>query len=223
MMRKLMGLMCLSALVCGCGGDGGSSGGEETKAPASVSDHTGPVVFMGDSITHGWPLPTSYVDTGISGETSVAMLARFQTAVISLQPSVVHILAGTNDVWQIPGATIDSVAEMAQEAAAAGACVIIGTIPPDSYLWTLQAAADLPVFITTQAQMNEIIAKWNADIELLAQTYGYRLANYHALFVDAEGNQIESLFSDGAHPNDQGYTLMDGVVQPLIADCQEGI
>src|SRR5258706_5582052 len=64
------------------------------------------VVFMGDSITDAWPQPRfgeffpgkPYIGRGISGQTPPQMLLRFRTDVIALQPKVVVILAGTNDI-----------------------------------------------------------------------------------------------------------------------------
>src|SRR6202007_2773586 len=64
------------------------------------------VVFMGDSITDGWQRPQfggffpgkPYIDRGIGGQTTPQMLLRFRPDVIALQPRVVVILAGTNDI-----------------------------------------------------------------------------------------------------------------------------
>ena len=63
------------------------------------------VVFMGDSITEGWHLDSpsgfpgkGYINRGISGQTTPQMLVRFRQDVIDLQPKVVVILAGTNDI-----------------------------------------------------------------------------------------------------------------------------
>src|SRR5258708_19502339 len=64
------------------------------------------VVFMGDSITDNWNKPAfggffptrPYLDRGISGQTTPQMLVRFPADVIGLNPQVVVILAGTNDL-----------------------------------------------------------------------------------------------------------------------------
>src|SRR5947209_6754962 len=61
------------------------------------------VVFLGDSITDSWNLAKyfpgkPYVNRGISGQTTPQMLIRFRQDVIDLQPKVVVILAGTNDI-----------------------------------------------------------------------------------------------------------------------------
>ena len=63
------------------------------------------VVFMGNSITEGWKnqMPNmfdnqTFINRGISGQTTPQMLLRFRTDVIDLKPEVVVILAGTNDI-----------------------------------------------------------------------------------------------------------------------------
>ena len=61
------------------------------------------VVFFGDSITDMWHLDESfpgkpYINRGIGGQTTPQMLVRFREDVINLQPKVVVILAGTNDI-----------------------------------------------------------------------------------------------------------------------------
>src|SRR5437667_863150 len=61
------------------------------------------VVFFGDSITDMWKLEEyfpgkPYINRGISGQTTPQMLVRFRQDVIDLQPKVLVILAGTNDI-----------------------------------------------------------------------------------------------------------------------------
>src|SRR5688572_20714340 len=71
------------------------------------------VVFMGDSITDSWDdawaggfFPgRDYVNRGISGQTTPQMLVRFRPDVLALSPSVVVILAGTNDLAGNTGPT----------------------------------------------------------------------------------------------------------------------
>src|SRR5690348_9932214 len=61
------------------------------------------VVFFGDSITDIWKLSDyfpgkPYINRGIGGQTTPQMLVRFRQDVIDLNPKVVVILAGTNDI-----------------------------------------------------------------------------------------------------------------------------
>jgi lysophospholipase L1-like esterase len=174
----------------------------------------GLVAFIGDSITAGWQLPASYINAGISGQNSGQMLARFSTSVLAHHPAVVEILAGTNDVRESYPANVNSIATMAEEASASGACVIIGTIPPDTN-WAFTG------FITSQAQMNTIIANFNAEIFALGAAYGYEIADYHSVLVLPDGDQNSYLFNDGTHPDAAGHAAMWEVVSPLIAECLE--
>ena len=70
-------------------------------APLAAGENR--VVFMGDSITDAWKIEDSfpgkpYINRGISGQTTPQMVVRFRQDVIALQPKVVVILAGTNDI-----------------------------------------------------------------------------------------------------------------------------
>jgi len=74
------------------------------EVPAKVKKEKR-VVFMGNSITEGWARvhpdwfkENNYFGRGISGQTSPQMLLRFYADVIALEPDVVVINAGTNDI-----------------------------------------------------------------------------------------------------------------------------
>ena len=63
------------------------------------------VVFLGNSITIGWQEThpeffenKTYVNRGISGQTTPQMLVRFYADVIDIRATTVVILAGTNDI-----------------------------------------------------------------------------------------------------------------------------
>ena len=87
------------------------------------------IVFMGNSITESWSSlypeffsGKSYINRGISGQTTAQMLVRFRADVIDLQPKAVVILAGANDIAGNTGpvtikmiaANIKSMAELAR-------------------------------------------------------------------------------------------------------------
>ena len=106
------------------------------------------VVFMGDSITDAWGRSTGiffpgepYVNRGISGQTTPQMLIRFWPDVIALQPRVVVILAGTNDVAGNTGPSTpemiqDNFMAMADLATANGIRVVLASIlPAADYPW----------------------------------------------------------------------------------------
>src|ERR1700675_802463 len=66
------------------------------------------VVFLGDSITDYWKLADyfpgkPYINRGIDGQTTPQMLVRFRQDVINLRPTVLVVLAGTNDIAGVTG------------------------------------------------------------------------------------------------------------------------
>ena len=83
---------------------------EDNKRYTNLYDNEDRVVFMGNSITQNWKttLPEffegkSYINRGISGQTTPQMLIRFRPDVIDLKPKVVIILAGINDIAENTG------------------------------------------------------------------------------------------------------------------------
>src|SRR5881227_2661170 len=107
------------------------------QAPAAGENR---VVFFGDSITDIWKLDESfpgkpYVNRGIGGQTTSQMLVRFRQDVINLQPKVVVILAGTNDIAGNSGPMLledieANYASMAELARANGINVVFSSVLP---------------------------------------------------------------------------------------------
>ena len=107
------------------------------------------VVFYGDSITDFWGRSTgsffpgkSYVNRGISGQTTPQLLIRYQQDVVHLNPAVVVVLAGTNDIagntgQATPEMIEDNFASMAAIAKQNGIKMVIASILPASrYFWS---------------------------------------------------------------------------------------
>ncbi|HKP14556.1 MAG TPA: GDSL-type esterase/lipase family protein, partial [Gemmatimonadaceae bacterium] len=100
------------------------------------------VVFMGNSITDGWAksFPAMfpgkpYVGRGISGQTTPQMLVRFRQDVVALQPKVVVILAGINDIAGNSGPSTqamiaDNLMSMTEIAKANGIRVVLSSVLP---------------------------------------------------------------------------------------------
>ncbi len=178
------------------------------------------VVFMGDSITEGWhftgpngsfPTTPSYVNRGISGQTSPQMLVRFRQDVVDLQPKVVVILAGTNDVAGNTGPmTIEqteaNIADMADIAKSNGIRVVLCSVLP---------AFDFPWHpgMEPAPKINAI----NAWIKSYAAEKGYVYVDYHTAMKDGRDGIPSLLSLDGVHPNLAGYAIMAPLVEAGIA------
>ena len=175
------------------------------------------VVFMGDSITDAWPrrsagfFHTGNVGRGISGQTTPQMLVRFQQDVVPLGPQVVVINAGTNDIAGNTGpSTIDMITNnlraMAQLAETAGIKVVLASITPAyDYPWRrgMEPAAK--------------VAAVNQWMKGYCEGHGCVYADYHSALSDEKGETKEGLSTDGIHPNEAGYAVMEPIARAAIA------
>ena len=176
------------------------------------------VVFYGNSITDVWAQYFStmfpgkpYVGRGISGQTTPQMLVRFRQDVVALQPKVVVILAGTNDIAGNTGPSTlemieDNFMSMVQIAKAHRIRVVLSSVlPVYDYPWKpgLEPAP-------------KIIAL-NAWLERYARETGEVYLDYHSAMADARGGLSPALARDGVHPTDAGYRLMAPLAERAIA------
>lgn len=166
------------------------------------------VVFMGDSITEGWHLDTSfpgkpYVNRGISGQTSSQMLLRFQQDVVDLKPKVVLILAGTNDFAENTGpVTLEQVEgniiSTAQLGTANGIRVVLCSVLPSvRFPWHPELADPATK-----------IAALNRWMKAYAAQEKYVYVDYYSAMKDSAGGLPSGLSTDGVHPLPAGYAIM---------------
>ena len=193
------------------------------KPPAKTEKR---VVFMGDSITDAWVQPQfggffpgkSYIDRGISGQTTPQMLIRFRPDVIALQPKVVVILAGTNDlagntgpmtVEQIEG-NLQSMDELAH--ANKIRVVLASVLPVSNYGHDREGK---PVDMRIKRQPEKIL-ELNTWIKKYASAHGDIYLDYFAATVDEHGLFKAELSEDGLHPNAKGYAVMTPLAEAAI-------
>jgi lysophospholipase L1-like esterase len=185
------------------------------------------VVFMGDSITDAWAQPRfggffpgkPYVDRGISGQTTPQMLIRFRPDVIALQPKVVVILAGTNDIAGNTGPmTVEEIEgnlqSMAELAKANGIRVVMASVMPVSDYGHDNAGRPLNM---TKGRPPASILVLNAWIKKYVEEHHEIYLDYFAAMVDAKGLLKSDLSDDGLHPNLAGYQVMAPLAEAAIA------
>lgn len=208
-------IFAITVLMTACGGN-------PTISPTNPPQLQGPIVFVGDSITQFWdwggfdtPEPAlsvlvpGEINDGISGNRTSDMLARFD-AVLAQHPAIVVILGGTNDIRQIEAPSIDNISEMAEQASAAGARIIIGTVPP--------ASISLYPTVLDQTPNDAHIKEFNNQLRALAASYGYDIVDYYSVLINMDGSQNTDLFvsTDLIHPNHLGYNAMWSILKPLL-------
>lgn len=184
------------------------------------------VVFIGESITKQWGNAPSggffpdkpYINRGISGQTTPQMLIRFHPDVIALEPKVVVILAGTNDIAGNTGPTTlraieDNLAAMSEMAHAHGIRVVLASVLPVS---NYHSRSDGTRVVQTRRRPLEKILALNRSIEEYAITTGRTYLDYHTALADARGMLRADLSDDGLHPNAKGYGIMTVLAERAI-------
>ena len=177
------------------------------------------VVFMGDSITEEWSnLYPDYFDTkgyinrGIGGQTTPQMLIRFKPDVIDLEPDIVVILAGTNDIAGNTGPSnvkmiTDNIFSMAELARVHQIKVVLSSIlPVFEYEWAKEIK-DVPATIDS---VNDELKKYVND-------HGLVYLDYFSSMVDERKGLNKDYTYDGVHPNQDGYILMSSLAQKVLS------
>jgi len=175
------------------------------------------IVFMGNSITEYWSQHhpeffegKPYVNRGISGQTTPQMLLRFRQDVVDLDPKIVVLLAGTNDIAGNTGemtlqeivANIRSMLEIAQ--ANHIMPILCSVLPAADYPWkpNKRPAEEIPA-------LNELLIT-------LAEEYGIPYLDYFSAMTDGKNGLQKSYTHDGVHPNAKGYKVMGPLAEIAI-------
>ncbi|MGP0021705.1 MAG: SGNH/GDSL hydrolase family protein [Candidatus Sulfotelmatobacter sp.] len=188
------------------------------KPPKAGEDR---VVFFGDSITDIWHLDEyfpgkPYINRGIGGQTTPQMLVRFRQDVINLQPKVVIILAGTNDIAGNTGPMRleDIEADFAS----------LADLSRANHIKVIYSSL-LPVHNYTEKSKDffaqrspEKILKLNQWLKSYCATTanGCTYLDYFSAMVDDKGLMKKDLADDGLHPNAAGFKIMAPMAEARI-------
>ncbi|MDT8401432.1 MAG: SGNH/GDSL hydrolase family protein [Bacteroidales bacterium] len=180
------------------------------------------VVFMGNSITEGWSQHSPsffegrpYINRGISGQTTPQMLIRFRPDVIDLEPEVVIILAGTNDIAGNTGpsslemimANLESMAELARSNDIK--VILCSVLPAFDYPWRPGLNPDKKI-----PALNEMIKAY-------ARQNDFICLDYFSSMVDERSGLKDEYTYDGVHPNEAGYKVMGPLAEEAIRKVLE--
>ena len=169
---------------------------------------------MGDSLTQGynltieqsWPnllskkLNLKVRNSGLSGDTTGGMLARFYPQVINHKPSHVIIMGGTNDLWiNIPMQVIlGNILAMTRQAKNNGIIPIVGIPPP------CIGRDNLPndALFSNLEQLGSQVKQFQLNLSKFVQ-------EDERLFIDfSDCLDSEHFMDDGIHPTIEGHVIM---------------
>ena len=182
-------------------------------------------VLIGDSITQRWGDGESsffsangYLHKGISGQTSTNIRNRFKTAVIDVNPYVVHIMCGTNDVAENGGRYVESsevlenIDAMVQMALNAHIKPVVGSVFPCTYFyWRGAGWSPSKEGVTIASHIQEI----NTLLKAYCLENNIPYIDYYSEFVNPADFSFP-LANDGCHPGSEAIKRMSQIAKPVI-------
>jgi lysophospholipase L1-like esterase len=172
------------------------------------------IVFIGDSITEFWERYDSmffsqntYINRGISSQTTSQILERFQNDVIDLQPKSVIILAGINDIAENNGPIsleeiIENSIKMVEKSLKNNIVVLLcSVLPANNFYWNPKIQP-----IKKIIQLNQMIKAYSLVKQI-------KYVDYYTQMVDENLGLDKKYTDDGVHPNLEGYLKMKSILK----------
>lgn len=184
------------------------------------------IVFLGDSLTQGFPLRTYFPGLPVLNRGIVSdgvcdfpdgrnvwrgVTRRLKECIYDCRPSHLFFLIGTNDIG-VPAVPLDYwfgaykyvIHQTRQKFP--DVKIILMTCPPTG-----------PPY-TRVATLNPRILEWNAIIRDYAKKEGYRLIDLYALLAGSDGLLPKEMTKDGLHFNQIGYDRWANSIRPILAE-----
>ena len=172
------------------------------------------VVFLGDSITQGWgdDLKGSFpglkvANRGISGDTTRGMLIRLQADVLSLNPSAVVMLMGTNDLEE----------KAEPEVIAGNFKLIIEALKKHNPKLPIVYCQVFPSSATNSRPADKIKKINELCFAAVKGDPQVTRVETWLLFADEKGDAKAAEMPDLLHPNDAGYAKWAAALRPIFA------
>ena len=173
---------------------------------------TSGVVFLGDSLTEGFPVdeamngsadattaPKRFLNRGIGGDPIEGMIERLDVCVRDVHPKTVYVMAGTNDVlWYQNdykdgnvGVGYERLARRIRELSP-GTEVVFQTIPPIN-------GSGLADTLEKWDMFSKRVDMANSQIRETGRKLGIRVVDTHKVLSDAKGYFVPRYTKDGVH------------------------
>lgn len=190
---------------------------EQNKGVPAKTKGERRVVFLGNSIFEGWIrlrpeffAGKPYYDRGISGQTTPQMLLRVYEDVLALDPEVMVLKAGINDIAQNTGPynpqqTLNNIKAIAQLARTNGIKVILcSVLPANDFRWR------------PGLEPGDKVIALNQSIAAFAMQEGFYYLDLYSAVVDDNKGMKAEYANDGVHPTIEGYKVLEPLVEEAI-------
>lgn len=191
------------------------------------------LVCHGDSLTEGsdldkystWPylienrLNVKVINSGIGGDTSGGLLARFYQDVVRHQPEMVMIMGGTNDLWWDLdiNSILANIFAMACQARYRSIAPIVG-LPLPLFMENIRHQ-DMLAPISGWDKCTKKLSELVAALADAAKSSDIACLDFYHPFLDSKGNVEGQYFlEDGLHPNKLGHLKMAEKMVAFLRD-----
>ncbi len=194
-------------------------------SPSSVAAAgNGQVVMLGDSIVEYWSQNANgffpgkpYVNKGIAGETTSQIAKRFDRDVVGVNPSVVVLQGGINDMnASVSSATVSRIernfSSMIDKAKARGIRVVVVSVFPVAF-----RQGGMTVFSSRRAKVNAAVRTTNSKLKSLAAKKGVTYLDLYSAITDSNGELADRYNSDNVHVTYAAYDFMAPLVERAVA------
>ena len=196
--------------------------GIEYNGELVYPNHTGFITLLSQNISEN----TKLIGKGISGDKVSDLLTRYKKDVIDLNPDIVFIYIGINDVWHKydfgTGSDIDlyenGLRQIISEIQKIGAKVVLctPTVIGENYGDFTLANQYIKQYrdAKTMESMNKDLDEFSDVVRKLSSEYSTDLIDLRRVFIDyisqnnPNNNPSGILTYDGVHLNDQGNKLI---------------
>lgn len=183
------------------------------------------LVFFGDSRTESWSSPANlngweFINRGIGGQTTAQVLGRFSAHITPLQPQVIVLQVGVNDLRTIPifpdkraeiiANCLTNIENIIKQSTDLGATVILTTIFPVG-----EATLERSVFFWSD-DIAAAIKEANMTLRSLASDHVVVL-DADPILLDANGHPRADYMEDTLHLNAAGYAALNQRLVEILA------
>jgi lysophospholipase L1-like esterase len=191
------------------------------------------LVFLGDSITHGWEgkgkavwektwAPLKAANFGIGGDRTEHVLWRLEHGNFDgLKPKEIVLMIGTNNTGhqgrpqkELDGAVYQCTAQQTAD----GVKAIVAKLKEKCPGAKILVLAIFPRGATPADKFRQQNEETNAIIKNLADNKTVFFLDINAKFLEADGTLSKDIMPDLLHPNEKGYEIWAEAIAPKVKE-----
>jgi len=185
------------------------------------------IVLIGDSRVARWPLGAlaerwDVINRGVGGETTTQLAARFYVDAIALDPDLIIIESGVNDLVAasfmddaskelVAHKTADTLRQLAQQAAESGHRILIATIIP-------AARPEILRLLVWKESLRDLIEQVNTELRQSHFPDRTDLIDFSSMLISNDDNRRMSndYRLDTLHVNKAGYEHLTKMLEQYL-------